>query len=774
MTFEIAFLFAVLAAMVFLFLTERLPVELTAFAGLAVLIFTGYLGPDEAFTGFASPAVITMLSVFLLSGGLQQTGVAEMVGDRLSGLGRGRELPLVAVIMVVGGTLSAFMNNVAATAVLLPAIASVARRSGIAPSRLFMPLAFGAILGGTTTLVGTPPNILAAEVLDDQGLEPFTLFDFTPLGLALVAVGIVYMLTVGRKLLPERSPESAAGRGDLSRVYRIRERLFSIQVPEGSPLDGRSLRETRLGTALRVQVVAVVRGGKRRLAPEPDLELRGGDLLLVEGELEALRELLGLQGVEVEAEPPPLEATAGRVEAAAVEVPDGSELAGLSLAEIDFRERYGAVVARVERGGDVFHQDLARLPLEGGDRLLVLSPADRVEALKDRPELRVVDRGQKLLEDLGESLFLLRVPAGSPLAGSSVRSTRIGELVGLTVVGVVREGQAHLAVAPDEPIEEGDRLLVSGEPARILALLQLGELEPAAETPVEELESEDVGVAEAVIAPRSEAADHTLEELSFRERYGLQVLAIWREGEAIHTGLPQTRLRFGDALLLQGPREKIDLLASDPDFVVLSEGSRPPRRTRKAPLALAALGVMVGLVVADLFPIHVAAFAAAVVVLLGRAITMEEGYRVIEWRAIFLVAAILPVGIAMERTGAAMLLAQTVTGGAGGLGPYAVLGALVLLSSMLSQGLDGAPTVVLLGPVVVHTAEVMAVSPYPLMMGVGLAASAAFMTPFSHKANLLVMGAGAYRVSDYLRVGTPLTVVVLVLLTAMVPVFFPF
>jgi di/tricarboxylate transporter len=183
---------------------------------------------------------------------------------------------------------------------------------------------------------------------------------------------------------------------------------------------------------------------------------------------------------------------------------------------------------------------------------------------------------------------------------------------------------------------------------------------------------------------------------------------------------------------------------------------------------------MVGLVVAHVQPIHVAAFAAAVVVLLSRSITMEEGHRFIEWKAIFLVAAILPVGIAMERTGAALLLAETATGTAGALGPVAVLAVLAVLSSLLSQGLDGAPTVVLLGPVVLHTADQLGVSPYPLLMGVSLAASAAFMTPFSHKANLLVMGAGAYRAVDYLKIGTPLTVVVLALLTLLVPVFFPF
>ena len=183
---------------------------------------------------------------------------------------------------------------------------------------------------------------------------------------------------------------------------------------------------------------------------------------------------------------------------------------------------------------------------------------------------------------------------------------------------------------------------------------------------------------------------------------------------------------------------------------------------------------MVILVVAGVFPIHVAAFFAATLVVLTRALKMREAYEAVEWRAIFLVAAILPVGVAMQRTGAAQLLADTVASTAGTMGPYAVLVALMVLSSLLSQGLDGAPTVVILGPVVVGTAEQLGLSPYPLMMGVGLAASAAFMTPFSHKANLLVMGAGGYRAMDYVKVGTPLTIVVLAILAIMIPLLMPF
>ena len=227
-------------------------------------------------------------------------------------------------------------------------------------------------------------------------------------------------------------------------------------------------------------------------------------------------------------------------------------------------------------------------------------------------------------------------------------------------------------------------------------------------------------------------------------------------------------------MLLQGPTAKIRRLGPDPDFLVLEPSVQEERRTSRAPFALLGLGVMVTLVVSGLFPIQVAAFTAAVFVVITGALTMEQAYRAIEWKAIFLVAAVLPVGIAMERSGAALLIANSVTEVAGALGPQIVLVLLLVMSSLLSQGLDGAPTVVLLAPVVFRVAEQLGISPYPLMMGVGLAASAAFMTPFSHKANLLVMGAGGYRVGDFVKVGSLLTVIVLAILALLIPVFFPF
>ena len=776
MTLAIAFLFALLAAMVYLFLTEKIPVDLTAFLGLVVLIFAGYLDPAEAFAGFSSPAVITMLSVFIVGAALLETGVADLIGGRIHRLVGDSEVRLIVVLMVVCGVLSAFMNNIAATAVLMPAVAAIAHRSGLAPSRLFMPLAFGAILGGTTTLVGTPPNIVAAQVMFEKGMEPFSLFDFTPIGLALLGGGCLFMVTIGRRLLPKhdsRGPADAAAK-DLPHVYQLEERLFSLRIPRESRLDGATLAEIRLGSTLGIKVLSIVRNGRQRLAPEGETVLRAGDVLFVDGRASDLEELLRLRSLEVEAaDLDKLPAPIAGVTGIRAHVPAGSGLIGHSIRDLHLRRRRGVVVVGVRRDGLVRRTSLGGLEIAEGDEVLAVASHENAERLSNDPDFDEVVLGPETVHELGDQIFLIRVPEGSSLAGSSMASSRLGELVGLTVAGLLRDGTLRFAIDPEETLRQDDRLLILSDPSRILSLLELGEVEMETEVEVP-LESEEVGMVEAALAPRSSVVGKTLAELDFRDRYGLLALALWRQGRPLHADFAEVPLRFGDALLLHGQRDRIRRLAGDPDFVVLAEADRAPVRSRKAPHAFACLLLMIGLVATGYQPIHVAAFAAASLAVLLGTVTMQQAYRAIEWRAIFLVAAVLPVGLAMERTGAAPLLADTVTAYAGPAGNYAILAAMVLLASLLSQGLDGAPAVVLMAPVVIGTAEGLGISPRPLMMGVSLAASAAFMTPFSHKANLLVMGAGGYRSSDYLKVGTPLTVFVVLVIVLLVPLLFPF
>lgn len=776
MTFEIGFLFALIVVMVYLFLTEKLPVDLTAFLGLSILIVGGYLTPAEAFTGFASPAVITMLSVFVVGAALLETGVADIIGGRIHTIVGGSETRLILVLMLVAGVLSAFMNNIAATAVLMPAVASIAARAKIAPSRLFMPLAFGAILGGTTTLVGTPPNILAAQMLEERGLEPFQLFDFTPIGLALLLVGTIFMLTIGRKMLPDRGHRGPAAEGrDLAQVYQLQERLFSIRIPDPSPLDGLTIAETRLGSTLGVKVVAILRQGKRRLAPPSDSVLRAGDLLFVDGSATDLQELLRMQELEIrQTELSQIPTVMRGASGIRFRLTEEALLTGRTLRDLRFRDRFGLMIVAIERQDEVRRDELRKLILLPGDEIYALGATEKVEEFAQRPNIEVIETGLRAVRHLLDQLHLLSIPEGSPLVGATIVSSRLGELAGITVAGLVRGGETRLAISADEVLEAGDQLLIGAAPWRLKSIEEFGAIELDTEQVETPLESERVGMVEATFAPRSTLVGRTLADLDFQDRYGLVALAIWRGGRPIQTDLADRPLEFGDALLLYGPRDKIRRLAADPDFVVLSQEDQAVRRTSKAKWAFACLGLMIGLVAGGIFPIHAAAFIAASLVILSGAITMPEVYRAIEWKAIFLVAAVLPVGLAMERTGAALLMANTVATVAGPIGNYATLAALIVLASMLSQGLDGAPAVVLLAPVVIQTAEGLGISPYPLMMGVSLAASAAFMTPFSHKANLLVMGAGGYRSIDYLKVGTPLTIVLVALMVLLVPIFFPF
>jgi len=772
MTLEIALLFALILGMATLFFTEKLPVELTAFIGLVVLTLAGYVTPAEAFTGFASPAVITMLSIFFVSAALLHTGVADVIAGRVHKLIGSREVPLIIAIMLVSGVLSAFMNNIAAVAVLLPAVAGICRKTEISPSRLFIPLAFGAILGGTTTLVGTPPNILADQLLRDRGLDSFSLFDFLPMGSILLGCGILYMITVGRWLLPDKGiADRAARRVDLARVYHLEESLFSIRVLPGSGLDGMTLGEAQLTATLGVQVVSIERGGKKILAPTAATRLEENDVLLVEGSYDQVNNLFSTPAVPVSKE---LDEAFRHVRSILAAVVPGSAFIGRTLRDLEVRERFGMEVVGIRRDGELIETDLAAVTFREGDELIAVGAPEKLDGVEFPGDLVVAQLDKSDMRELKANLFLLRVHSGSALAGATVRETRLGELNGLTVAGIIRGERMLMAVSPMERIRSEDQLLVAGDTDRIRRLVSMGDVQLERDITRSGIQADDVGIVEVTLSPRSRAAGRTLAEMSFREKTGLQVLAVWSQGEAVHTMLGSRRLREGDALLVQGSWKQIRALGSNPDYVVLTQAAQEERRTRKAPVAVGALAVMIAMVVSGYMPIHVAAFTAATLVALFGAVTMEEAYRSVEWKAVFLVAAILPLGIAIERTGAAALLSDSVTALTGPLGPYGILAGMVVLGSALSQALDGAPAVVLMAPVLLPAAAEAGIGHQPVMMAVALATSAAFMTPFSHKANLLVMGAGGYKVSDYLKVGTPLTIILLILMVVLTPIFFPF
>jgi di/tricarboxylate transporter len=602
MTPDIALTLAILGMTVVFFITEWLRVDVVALLVLLSLILTGLITPTEAFSGFSSPAVITVWAIFIVSGGLLHTGVANLVAQRLLSMAGSGQVRLMVLLMVTVGLLSGVMNNVGATAVLLPAVVSLSGQIGANPSRLLLPLAYASLLGGMTTLIGTPPNILVSDSLRMAGLEPFSLLEFAPVGLAALAVGVGFMALIGRRLVPDRSPsERLAGMinsdAEFVEQYRLGERLYRARIPAGSPLIGKTLADSGLRPNFELSVIGLERRGRTLLAPGSETVLRRGDMLLVEGMADHV----------------------------------------------------------------VWAQETGQIDVQ--------------------PEVGVDDR---------------------------------------------------------------------------------------------DLQSGVIGVVEVLLAPHSRVVGKTLSELLFREKYNLTVLAILRDGRPRRTGLVDMSLRFGDTLLVQGPRDKIRILQREPDYVVLGLSDEAPMmRVKKAPVALGLLLVMLVPVLLGWLPIMATALLAGLMMVVTGCLTMDEAYQSIEWKAVFLVAGTLPLGIAMENTGAARYLADLMVDLIGGLGPLPLLAGFYILTNLLTQIMSNAASAVIIAPIAIGAAQRVGSDPHALLMAVAVAASAGFLTPVAHQANVLVMGPGGYRFSDYFKVGLPLNILVFLVVVALVPLIWP-
>jgi len=778
-TLQIGLVLGILVLAVVLFITEWLRVDVTALLVLGSLALTGLVTPAEALAGFSNPAVVTVWAVFILSGGLSRTGVAGFIGRQILRLAGHSEVQLLFVIMLTAGVMSAFMNNVGVAALLLPVVMDIARRMERPPSKLLMPLAFGSLLGGLTTLIGTPPNILASDGLREFGFRPFQLFDFAPVGLVVMLTGIAFMALVGRHLLPTRDIAkelSPLHPKDLGQMYALRERLFIIQLPPGSALANQTLANSRLGSVLGLNVMAVIRNGKTLLAPEPATVLQPGDRLLVEGRLEQLTQLQDRGYLIIEEGQPALEKLIStEIEVAEVSLSPRSPLLGQTLRQIDFRRRHGVIVLAIWREGVPRRTQLQDVALQLADTLLVQGPRTQLDRLREAPDFLVSRAEVAEVYRLHERLMVVQVPSDSNLVGQTLVESRLGDAFGLTVLSIIRDGQPHPMPAVTEQLLAGDTLLVEGKLTDLLTLRGLKnlEIEPEPALSLSDLESEQVGMSEAILSPHTTLTGQTLRQLNFREKYGLTVLAIWREGRAYRSDLGGIALRFGDALLLYGPRPKLKMLGGEPDFVVLAEEAQEAPLLHKAPLAALIMGGVLLPVILGWLPIAVAAVVGASLMVVLACLTMEEAYRFIEWKAVFLIAGMLPLGVAMEQSGAAHFLAEGVVGAVGGLGPLAIVTALFLLTTMATQIMPNPAVTVLMVPIAINTATDLGMSPYALMMVVALAASASFLSPVAHPANVLIMGPGGYRFSDYLKVGIPLTGVVLLVTLVVLPFFWP-
>ena len=777
--FDIALVITILVIAVVLFVTEALRMDIVALLVVGALTITGLVTPAEAVAGFSNEAVITLWAMFIISEGLLRTGAGDLIGRNVLRISGRNEAALVAVIMLASGGLSAFMNNIGVAVLMLPVVMGLARRARVPPSRLLMPLSFGCLLGGLTTQIGTPPNLLVSAALAEQGDHSFRLFDFLPVGAAALLGGVLFMVLFSRRLLPtHQAGEFTRTRSqrNLRALYGLREFMFTVSLQPASMLTGRTLAESRIA-ALGLVIIAIERGRRIIRLPSRQTGLEAGDRLLVQGKREHIEELRAWQAAiakgETAAANLPMTENLRMVQ---VRIAAGSPLIQdpVSRQELQMKTRGLAIALR--RGTEVKRSALNRMPLRAGDFLLLQGLVDTADLARGLQEFdEVVELDESTLEALyrpNERVIRVRVSAGSPLVGTVFADTRLAEALDFRLLAINRGDEVRFIPDPDEVLLEDDRLLLQTRNEDLETLRAVQELEIEEEmTPALNLYASDrLATEEVTLAPLSRLGGRTAAEMGFNEKYGLELVAIRRGGETLHTDLQTEPLNFGDALLLVGPRNNLRRLAADPSFIEVTPFV--PRRPRKRYAGLILIGV-VAAVLTGWLPISIAALIGATLMVLIRCLSMEDAYRAIDWRAVFLIAGMLPLGTALANTGAAHLLAGTAVDLLGPFGPWYVIVGLYLVTALATMIVPTAALVVLMSPVVLSASASLGIAPTTAMMAMAMAASASFTSPISHPANILIMGPGNYRFRDYIRAGMPLTVIVFLVVMLLLPVFWP-
>lgn len=623
MTLEMWLTLGILALAIVFFVTEWLRVDVVALIVVVTLMISGLLSPQEAIAGFANPVVLTIASLFVIGGGILQTGLASAIGNRVLKIAGNHPGRLMVTIMVSVALLSAFMSDTGTVAVLLPAVMALAAGAQVSPSRLLIPLSYGALLGGAATLIGTPPNLIVSDLLRQNGFQPFRFFDYTPIGLVLIVAGILFMALVGKRLLPNRTPVQEVQRvetlAELVRRYQLPNNLFRLRVRKSSALVGKTIAESAFGKDFHTNIIELRR--------QP-----------------GTRPLLGL-----------------------------------------------------------------------GDGFLVWK-AGKVRGMKPSAETTFQPDDVVLVQ---------------------------GDV---TDVG-------HLAASWDLAVQPAD---AADEQA---------------------LMNQEVGLAEVLLPQESRLIGKTLVDSHFGGTYRLSVLDIRRPGSDQKLPLKTTALRFGDTLLVQGPWEKILTLRKQMrDFVVIGEPERKLGEAKhsKAPLAALILAGMLVAMVGEFVPLATASMAGALLMILSGCVTIDEAYGFIDWKSIVLVAGMLPMSTALEKVGLISLASGQLTGSLGLLGPVWMLAGLFLVTSLFTQVLSNTATAVLLAPLALATAHNLGVQPQAFLMAVAIAASMAFASPVASPVNTLVMAAGNYRFSDYIKVGLPLIAITTVIVVLVLPLLWPF
>jgi len=474
---------------------------------------------------------------------------------------------------------------------LLPAVVSISHQKKIPVSKLLIPLSFASLMGGSLTMIGTPANILATNIVADHGLPTFGFFDFFPIGLVIFVTGILYMALVGRHLLPVRQPP-----GDAQSAQQLREYISEVRVMEDGCLSGQTLMESRMGADYDLTVLAIIRDGNVRTVLNSTTRIEVDDYLMIKGSFENL--------------------------------------------------------------------------------------------------MRAQDE-----------------------------------------LGCLIETEAHAEF--------------------------------------ENLDDEDAHIVEATLAPRSHMVNRSLRKINFRDHYGFTVLAIRREGEVITKRLRNLKLQFGDSLLLQGPRHRLPVLQEGNDFLILEPIEVSKQQREKMPIAIGIIILVVALAMFAKLHIATAMVIGSVLMVLTGCLTMDEAYESIDWRTVFLVACMLPLGTAMENTGAARYIADLLLGAIGGYGPIAALAGIYILAVLITQPMSNAAAMVLVVPIALGTAASLGANHLAFTLAAVIGAATSFLTPVGHKANVLVFGPGGYKFFDYGRVGALLIVCIFIVTMIALPVFFP-
>lgn len=580
-----------------LLLTERLRNDVVAVLIVLALAAGRVLSPKDAVSGFSSEPALVVAAIFVLSAALHHTGLSETLGAWIGRLAGGGYIRAVGVLMSSVALLSAFTHHVTTTAVMLPVTLKLARERGLPASRLLMPLSFAASLGTTITIIGAPAFLVASAVLQQNGRPGLGIFSIAPIGLTISVLGTLFMMFIGRFLLPAHT--GADGGGER---FRLNDYFTEVTVLPGSPLLSRTVDDIEADAHYDVKVMGLVRGGRRVRAPFGSRALDEGDVLLVRTTPDQLVNFRAERGVELHP------------------------------------------VSQYEpsRNGDGSH---------GGE---------------------------------------------------------------------------------DTDGEIADRLV------------------------------------QVVIAPGSDLVGRTLGGVDFRRRYGAIVLSLWRQNGWLTDEMSKVRLRAGDVLVLQGDDEDLDRVASDPGFLMMMPFQGEPRLRRKAPLAAAIMLATIAAASLNV-PLEIAAMGGAVLMVLVRCLTIGQAYRAIDAKVFVFIAGAIPLGIAMDKTGTSKVLAGWLKVVLGGWSEVLVLGAIFAIVAVLTQFMSDAATTALFAPVAAALAQAMGRPPEPYVVTVAMASVAAFLTPIGHHGNLLIYGPGRYRFADFVRVGTPLTILVGIVVVLLAP-----